>query len=472
MAKSSKTEKIEKKAPVKKTATSKASAKGASRSSEAASKTKEVKPKKTTTTKAKAEPKEKKTKAAASKTKKTTTKTTAAKKETTKKAPAKKAATKSAAKAKETKVEAAKPKKAPAKAKTTTKAVKSVAKKTKAPANSKKSVTAPKAPVASSSPSDSVREKMRAIETDSRDLPRDYDDTKIVLMSRDPERLFVYWEISRGDRKRLGIEKGKHHRPLILRIHEKVRGYGNESNRYDVEVSDYVSQWYLHIKTGLMSVSIELGIYNQKTEFVSIAQSNEITIPQMGISEQTDVEFAEINDEIYGQIVELSGGSQISKRLGSDEFLRSLQQRVINTIYEGPFSSFGLSSGEFYGLSSGLFGGASSYLLPSSFSLSSSLVSGEGGEDSLKYPRGEERDFWLEVGVDVIVYGATQPDAHVTFMGQKINLTPDGTFRIRMVLPNTSIEFPVIAESNDGQEKRKVTPIVTRITKGNPHEPA
>lgn len=408
---------------------------------------------------AKAAPRKTAAKAEATPKKAASTKTAAAKKATTK------VSTKPAAKAK------------PAAKSTTTK--KATTKATaKAPVRKKaaakgESLPTREAPLAEGA----LQQKLRAIEADNRQLPTDYGDTKIVLMPRDPEKMFVYWEISRDVRRRHGIEKNRHNRPLILRVLEKFDGQDGFENRYDVEVSDQSTQHYLLIKERVASLKVSLGIYGSGGAFQKLASSSEVSVPRIGIAEETDVQFATINDEVYGQIVELSGGSKFAGRTvesGGDEFLRNLQQRVISTITDGPFSSGGLagglSSGSLYGLSSGLFAGGSSFLLPSSFQ--TVMTMGEGGEDSLKTARVDQRDFWLEVGVDVIVYGATQPNAKLTLMGQRIPLSPDGRFRIRMVLPDTEIEFPVEAESADGKERRRVKPIVRRTTEGNPHEPA
>lgn len=374
--------------------------------------------------------------------------------------------------------------KAPAAAKSKTKGTAAV-KKTAAPAKAPRKAPARKkaSPAAENVAENlaisdpAVQQRLRAIEADTRQLPTDYGDTKIVLMPRDPEKMFVYWEISRDVRRRHGIEKHRHNRPLILRVLEKFDSADGFENRYDVEVTDQASQHYLPIKERVASLRVTLGIYGTGGAFQKLASSAEVSVPRIGIAEETDVQFATINDEVYGQIVELSGGSKFTGRTaekGGDDFLRNLQQRVISTITDGPFSSGGLagglSSGSLYGLSSGLFAGASSFLLPSSFQTVMGI--GEGGEDSLKTARVDQRDFWLEVGVDVIVYGATQPNAKLTLMGQRIALSPDGRFRIRMVLPDTEIEFPVEAESADGRERRRVKPVVRRSTEGNPHEPA
>jgi hypothetical protein len=75
------------------------------------------------------------------------------------------------------------------------------------------------------------------------------------------------------------------------------------------------------------------------------------------------------------------------------------------------------------------------------------------------------RKFWLEVGCELIVYGATEPDASVTVQGKPINLRRDGTFTLRFALPDGKQIIPVKAVSSDNIEERCITPIVVRETK-------
>ena len=287
------------------------------------------------------------------------------------------------------------------------------------------------------------------------------------------------------------LVRGASRRPLVLRLFE-VEGQGSSagtSRKFtDTPVNDSTSTWYVRVPKHGARYRAQLGVYDEKGDFLAITSSNEIDIPRMGISEKNDVEFATISDDVYSQIVELSGGMALRERLGSDEFLHSLQQRVFDSLTTGPFSSAGMSSGSVvgigssgvFGLSSGMFAGSSGNILENLSSgalttalFSGTMISGGGAGDTIesRLIGGKRRDFWLEVGVDVIVYGATEPDAKVNFMGQEIRLTPDGTFRVRMTLPDTTIEFPIEATSADGEETRKVKPVVKRHTEGDPRKP-
>src|SRR5205814_10034053 len=58
----------------------------------------------------------------------------------------------------------------------------------------------------------------------------------------------------------------------------------------------------------------------------------------------------------------------------------------------------------------------------SSWSASISSISSPVGEKE------REKGFWFNLNAEVIVYGATEPNAGVTIGGRPIQLRPDGTF--------------------------------------------
>jgi len=80
------------------------------------------------------------------------------------------------------------------------------------------------------------------------------------------------------------------------------------------------------------------------------------------------------------------------------------------------------------------------------------------------YRKPGERKFRLVVNCELIVYGATEPDAKLTVQGREVKLRHDGTFSLRFALPDGKQTIPVDATSKDGVDHRRVTPIVTRKT--------
>ena len=65
------------------------------------------------------------------------------------------------------------------------------------------------------------------------------------------------------------------------------------------------------------------------------------------------------------------------------------------------------------------------------------------------------RKFWFKVNAELIVYGATEPDAKVTVAERQIKLRPDGTFSFRFSLPDGRYQLPAVAISGDGEEARE-----------------
>ncbi|MDX2239417.1 MAG: DUF4912 domain-containing protein [Leptolyngbyaceae cyanobacterium bins.302] len=81
-------------------------------------------------------------------------------------------------------------------------------------------------------------------------------------------------------------------------------------------------------------------------------------------------------------------------------------------------------------------------------------MSGVGFSASLPLIR--PRKFWLIADAELIVYGATEPDATVTIGGRPIKLNPDGTFRFQMSFQDGLIDYPIMAVAADGEQMRSI----------------
>jgi len=66
------------------------------------------------------------------------------------------------------------------------------------------------------------------------------------------------------------------------------------------------------------------------------------------------------------------------------------------------------------------------------------------------------RKFWLVADAELIVYGATEPDATVTIGGRPIKLNEDGTFRFHLYFPDGLIDYPIMAVAVDGEQTRSI----------------
>ena len=257
-------------------------------------------------------------------------------------------------------------------------------------------------------------------------FPPGYGDNKIVLLVRDPWWLFSYWEIRKDREDEISgkIEKaGESPVKSILRVYD-VTGVNfngrNARSFFDIDLKGLASNWYINVNSPDSSWVVDIGIVTNKGNFYLLARSNVVRTPRFGMSDKLDAEWMAPEDEFW-KMFGLSGGMGVGK--GSLEVREMFKRRLEEQVTSGGISS-----------------GASFYRKPS------------------------ERKFWLVVNCELIVYGATEPDAKVTVQGKAIKLREDGTFTLRFALPDGKQEIPVEATSSDGIDRRRITPIVTRKT--------
>ena len=86
------------------------------------------------------------------------------------------------------------------------------------------------------------------------------------------------------------------------------------------------------------------------------------------------------------------------------------------------------------------------------------------GSGALRAPE-KEREFRLWVAAELIIYGATEPDARLTVQGKEMKLRGDGSFTMRFALPDGKIEIPVTAVSADRIEERTIETSVDKKSK-------
>ena len=76
----------------------------------------------------------------------------------------------------------------------------------------------------------------------------------------------------------------------------------------------------------------------------------------------------------------------------------------------------------------------------------------------------KSRKFWFKINAELIIYGATEPDARVTIAERPIKLRPDGSFSFRFSLPDGRYQLPAVAISSDGEEWREAQLEFSRST--------
>ena len=261
------------------------------------------------------------------------------------------------------------------------------------------------------------------------ELPSKYGQDKIVLQVRDPWWLHSYWEVTPQTIDSLKNSLGDtfYSAKIVLRVYDvsNIHFNGKNANRFfDIEVNYDISSWYIDTAGPGRSWCVDIGLRLPNGEFIRIARSNIVHTPIDGPSWITDEQWM-IPEEMFARLYGMGFGFGKSSPLG-----KAWVERMRRALFSGVLASPGMAS---------------------------------MGSPVKKLPK--QRKFWMVVNTELIVYGATEPDAHVTVQGTPIKLRPDGTFSLRFALPDGKQVIPVKAVSSDRKEERVITPAVNKETR-------
>jgi hypothetical protein len=277
--------------------------------------------------------------------------------------------------------------------------------------------------------------KVNAKRTQSKDLALSHSNGKAkgpvkdraVLMVRDPYWLQASWEITRQSvqRVRAAMAEHWHLAKPTLRLLEVDGGATTSSAERverDIEIHGGVNNWYIDINTPPKNFRIAVGYLAQDGRFFQIVRSNVVTTPVPGSSDAIDKNWTDVAEN-YEKIYAQSGGHE---ELGAGELQEMFEERLRRPMGAPMVTRYGI-----------------------------------GAEATLN----RKRDFDFEVEAEMIIYGTTRPDAHVTLSGEPVKLRSDGTFTVRLAMPDRRQVLPVVASSGDGMEQRTIVLAVERNTK-------
>jgi hypothetical protein len=197
----------------------------------------------------------------------------------------------------------------------------------------------------------------------------------------------------------------------------------SESTLRDIDIHGGVNNWYIDVANPPRSYRVDIGYLSKNGQFYVLARSNVVSTPRAGMSDVIDENWADFDFEKADKIFAMSGG--FDPGASSLELKQLFEERLRRPMGSPAVTSFGSGAFQF----------------------------------------GKERKFWFQLDAELIVYGATEPNAKVTLQGEPIKLRPDGTFTMRYSLPDSRQIIPAVASSADGVEERTIVLAVERNTK-------
>jgi hypothetical protein len=312
------------------------------------------------------------------------------------------------------------------------------------------------------------------------ELPDAYGTQQLFLTARDPHWLFAYWDLTHEQLKKYnGLSADRH---LVLRVYRDAIA-GEPLGQ--IHVHPESRDWFVPVPAAGAKYLADLGYHNAKRQWVSIAHSAATLTPPDDLSDDMSVRFATIPPEVpFAQLLAMvktalrehvplveaiqQMRTEGFRNLPAPEQVKSTwtpaQDRAlaeivsmdqVRRVWIGSLEITELIRRQLQQQISSMV--SSQFSLPSSIGLSSVSSAFGGGE--------RRRGFWFNVNAELIIYGATEPDAKVTIGDRRIKLRPDGTFSFRFALPDGEYPLPAAAESADGEETREARLKFSRSTR-------
>ncbi len=262
---------------------------------------------------------------------------------------------------------------------------------------------------------------------------------RLILMVRDPYWLQAYWEISRQsvERARVALSQNWYLARPLLRLWEVRRDGISHSERVfvkDIEIHGRVNNWYINVDNPPRSFEVDIGYATPDRKFFCLARSNIVSTPHAA-STGSELDWSALADE-FERIYALSGG--YDDTTDTSELREVLEDRLRRPLGGSVIQRLG------------------------------------AGVEGQAEPRSNFRFF---VDAELVVFGQIQPGYHVSIRGEPVTVCADGTFSIRLPLPDRRHVLPIVGQSPDGTEQRTVVLAVERNTKvmeplHKDHEPA
>jgi len=314
--------------------------------------------------------------------------------------------------------------------------------------------------------SDLTGSVLAAVDADLAELPEGYGESRVVIMPRDPQWAYTYWDVPNEHKEDLRRQGGQQ---LALRLYDVTDisiDYQSPHSVQEYPCDELAREWYLPIPVSDRDYTVDMGYRCADGRWLMLARSAPVRVPPVYPSDWVEDHFVTVpwEEDLCGQtVLELVPLSQHMAMTTT-----ALNGGMDNPTYDRVFGI--AETAEAQRIAGSLYGSMqqapiheeaiSSYVFPSGVGLwavpTTSGLTMSGVSFGASAPPIRPRQFWLVADAELIVYGATEPDATVTIGGQPIKLNSDGTFRFQMSFQDGVIDYPIMAVAVDGEQTREV----------------
>jgi hypothetical protein len=340
-------------------------------------------------------------------------------------------------------------------------------------------------------------------------LPASYGTGRLLLTARDPRALYAHWDLSPEQQQ--ACLAASAHDQLALRVHPGQTGSPAVS---EIKVPRDARHQFIEVPRAGSTYVAELGYYQADNRWVAVVASVPVATPAGEVSPDTSVRFATFPSGEMGvqpvvpggvspgaakvaftpkvewlpaldkskarpsEPVQAGGQSEIAEHTIPSRTTQDLPpsetpqpQPYLEWTHERESALAEIVARANVG---------SGVLTQATMDEELGLGSGSGASiraplpleamETLSSPAGEARPgpagFWFNINAELVIHGATEPDAVVTLGSRQIQLRPDGTFTLRFAFPDGRHTLPVTAVSARGDVRQAEFTFVRDTTSG------
>ncbi len=252
--------------------------------------------------------------------------------------------------------------------------------------------------------------------------------TKVVFQPRDPQWAYVFWEITGHDRQR-ALAAGA--QQLCLRVADVTglpEGASHPHTLQELVVDAEAKEWYVPIPLSDRDYRVELGYRLGGGGWLALGVSSAARMPASEPSQMSSDLFVPFHLE------------------GAEEVMPE------------PSTGGGVQHERTYQLATGGHPQGQRSRRLGSEVLHEQALSRDQADQRHASGRGlqRQRSFWLVADAELIVYGATEPNASLAIGEEQIPLETDGTFRVKVPFPDGQQVYPIRAVAADGEQQRSM----------------
>jgi len=248
---------------------------------------------------------------------------------------------------------------------------------------------------------------------------------RLFVVAHDAYWLHVLWELrpSTIQRAEAGLGYDWHNAKPVIRVLDLSADENRRSVEKvvkDVPIHGGVNHWYIEVSDPPGVYQLQIGYLTASGRFFSMIRSNIVQTPSPG-----DCGVLNENAAAEGQNGHASHSQRPRRGISGADVGELIDQQLRRPMSSHPLTNFLPGAGQV----------------------------GDAGE------------LELELDVEMVVYGKATPGAHLTVAEELVEMADDGTFTIRLQLPEGRQVVPATLTASNGAKQQTVVLAVERNTK-------